>query len=252
MLRPIAFISTYLLLITATPRLAAQPAEAQRHFETGNKCYAEAQYDEALAAYQRVLNAGRASGALYYNMGNTYFRMGELGQAIRYYEKARQLIPENPELAHNLDIARQKADGTGSTSTRSSGGVTLLAALDVEMTFILGLLLYLLGLGAGFYRIWISDSRAWLRAGAWSAAIAGLLIVALALGASLARTMDRRAVVITDQAILYAAPDPGAPRDTTVGEGLMLKLQRRRPAWSEVRLPNGTTGWLRSEVIGDV
>ena len=75
-------------------------------FDEGNQRYQEGDFDGALERYAQILDDGLESGELYYNIGNTYFKLGELGPAILYYERARRLMPGDGDLLANLELAR--------------------------------------------------------------------------------------------------------------------------------------------------
>jgi hypothetical protein len=51
---------------------------------------------------------------------------------------------------------------------------------------------------------------------------------------------------------LQAAPSAGAPSDTTLAEGLVLRVRGRQGAWTGVRLPDGTAGWLQERSIARI
>ncbi len=229
---------------------SAQSAATQRAFAEGNRRYADSAYAAAADAYQRVLHTGYASGALYYNLGNAHFRMGEMGQAIRYYEKARRHRPPTDRLAHNLSVARSRLD-VPSPGT-PTGWMRWLHLVNASQLFGLGLLLYLLGLGLGGATTWLRNATPLSRRVAGSLGLGGLLLVGLALTASWTRTADDRAVVVAGPAPLHATPQASAPTDTTLPEGLMLRRGARQGAWTAVRLPDGTRGWLRSETLGGI
>lgn len=229
-------------------RAEAQPVDARRHFEIGNQRYAQGQYQRAIDAYEAALDTGYVSGALYYNLGNAYFRTGDTGQAILHYEKAQRLLPAHPKLRHSLDVARSRAGLPPPPAPQ--GWHTLATAVDPATVFFIGLILYLLGAGVLGYRLWKRRRPVITPMGAGPLAV-GLLLVALALGASWLGTLDRRAVVVSD-APLYGSPIGDAARDTTLQEGAVLTPLRRQPGWTEVRLSNGRVGWLRAEALADV
>jgi tetratricopeptide (TPR) repeat protein len=239
-----------LVALSALSPAGAQPEAAQRAFAQGNQRYADSAYAEAAEAYQQVLHTGYASGALYYNLGNTYFRLDRLGEAIRYYEKARLHLPATERVEHNLSIARARLDVSAARASAGWGG--WLQVLDASPLFGLGLLLYLLGLGLGGAIVWLRHTNATTRRVAWGLGLSGLLIVGLALAGSWARTADDRAIVVTGSAPLHSAPLANAPADTTLTEGVMLQRGARRGAWTAVRLSDGTRGWLRSETLGGI
>jgi SH3-like domain-containing protein len=82
--------------------------------------------------------------------------------------------------------------------------------------------------------------------------VAGLLLVIVAFGTSYVQSTQRRAVVVSDRAPLRTAPDPAAVSDTTLSEGTLLAVRARRTQWTEVRLADGTRGWVPSRALGDV
>ena len=85
-------------------------AEALSGFTAAAAAYRAEDYDKAAAAYEEVLRGGKESGALYYNLGNSYFKKGSLGKAVLNYERARRLVPRDGDLNFNLEYARAKAN----------------------------------------------------------------------------------------------------------------------------------------------
>jgi len=76
-----------------------------------NPLYNQNQFREAAEIYERAIAGGVENGHLYYNLGNTYFRMGSLPKAILNYVKAQNLLPRNEDVEANLEYAvRQTAD----------------------------------------------------------------------------------------------------------------------------------------------
>ncbi len=65
---------------------------------------------EATTEYETVLANGFRHGQIYYNLGNTYYRQGELGKAIVNYRKARRLLPRNADIVANLKLAKYSTE----------------------------------------------------------------------------------------------------------------------------------------------
>lgn len=238
-------------LLLAFPSPAnAQPSEAQRHFEAGNEHYMQGDYQAAVGAYRAALETGYTSGALYYNLGNAYFRSANLGLAILYYEKARRLLPTHTKLLHSLDVARSAANAPPLPVSR--GWASFVASVNPWTSLLLGLLVYGSSVGWLVYRYWHGAPSAVRRLdGALMSA--GLALIGLALVTSYAQSLDRRTVVIAQTAPLYTRPmDDQAARDTTLSAGAVLRLQRRQPNWSEVELSSGRAGWMRTDALADV
>ena len=66
-------------------------------------------YQKALVRFEKIVQEGGIhNGKLFYNIGNVYFRMDQLGQAILNYRRALQYLPNDPNLLQNLDYARSR------------------------------------------------------------------------------------------------------------------------------------------------
>ena len=85
---------------------AAPVAAQEAFFDEGNRRYQEGDYTGAVELYERILESGLESGELHYNLGNAWFRLGEIGPAILHYERARRIMPRDDDLEANLELAR--------------------------------------------------------------------------------------------------------------------------------------------------
>ncbi|MFC2171820.1 tetratricopeptide repeat protein [Acidobacteriota bacterium] len=66
-------------------------------------------YEKALRRFERLeRDGGLRNGKLYYNIGNTYFRLGDLGRAVLYYRRAEHYLSNDPNLHQNLGYARSR------------------------------------------------------------------------------------------------------------------------------------------------
>ena len=80
----------------------------QNLLERANAEYDKDRYADALQLYLQVAKEEGISSDLYYNIGNTYYRMGDLGHAILYYERALILDPQNDDARTNLEFVNTK------------------------------------------------------------------------------------------------------------------------------------------------
>ena len=82
--------------------------DVQQRFNTGNSQYNDANYLTAIELYESILDDGFESAALYYNLGNAYFRQNYIGQSIWAYNKANKLNSRDKDLIHNLNVANSR------------------------------------------------------------------------------------------------------------------------------------------------
>jgi len=111
------FLSLFILLqplIAAAQDQAQLISEANQFFRqataTGGE-EAKSLYQKALLRFRNVVDSGTENGKLYYNIANTYWRLGNIGQAIVNYRRAEQFMPEDANLKHNLNyVLSQRRD----------------------------------------------------------------------------------------------------------------------------------------------
>jgi tetratricopeptide (TPR) repeat protein len=102
------------LLLTGVA-LGAEPGARERTFlralEVFDAAKTPADYGESAALLESLAANGFRNGAVYYNLGNAYFRAGEYGKAISAYHKARPFRPRDPYLDANFRQAQAVAPG---------------------------------------------------------------------------------------------------------------------------------------------
>lgn len=118
----LAVVLMCLALASPLPASALSAAETQQLFQQatesfrrGNELFrtdpaaAKNSYQAAIVRFERIVEQGGIrNGKLFYNIGNAYFRMDDLGRAILNYRRAAQFIPGDPNLAQNLKYARSR------------------------------------------------------------------------------------------------------------------------------------------------
>ena len=92
---------TLILVFSSSPLFADEAAL----LSTAHKQYEAGHYEEALKVYTEVAQT-IPNGHVYYNIGNCYVRLGEIGKALFYYKKSQRLIPYDPELIANINYVR--------------------------------------------------------------------------------------------------------------------------------------------------
>ena len=230
-------------------------ATASRAFEDGLSAYYDGDYEAALDSFLVAEGTGYRSGALLYNIGNTYFRLNKLGKAIVYYERARMFIPTDELLNHSAKIAQRKTKNRFNVIPRPFWGKwwdRAVAKIGPVWMYFVGLCFYLTAAMFTGVRIWSGSRNDWLRRGIALCLVAGLPFLGAAFIASHSQATHRLAVVIDLQADLRETPSDEAEAGTRVYEGLIVDLLERRNEWVHVGLPDGTTGWLVDDVIEEV
>lgn len=221
----------------------------------GNRLYQEDDFTGAIEAYRSVLDAGFESGDLYFNLGNAWFRAGELGPAILAWERAARLLPGDPDVRANLELARSLTvdDVTPQEAfwlfQLRDGWIHLLPR---DALFGVVALVWLLGGGALVARV-LSREPGRRRIATRTAVASGTLCLLFGTSLLVRETGVTRpdvAIVMSDQVPVQSAPVADADQTLfTVHEGLRVTIERRTEAWAEVTLEDGRVGWVPADAI---
>lgn len=96
-----------ILLLLIANVLNAQ--DEQKIFESANEMYRQQNYEKAIEYYKTLEKYNLISSELFYNLGNSYYKLNKVGPSIYYYEKALKLNPLNKDVQNNLVFARRLA-----------------------------------------------------------------------------------------------------------------------------------------------
>lgn len=76
--------------------------------DQANAAYQRDDFNGALSLYEQAAKEDGTSSLLYYNMGNTHYRLGNMGKAVLCYERALLLDPSNDDARTNLEFVNDK------------------------------------------------------------------------------------------------------------------------------------------------
>jgi tetratricopeptide (TPR) repeat protein len=224
-------------------------------FQQANQRYQADDFAGALEAYEAILGSGFTSADLFYNLGNAYFKTGNLGRSILNYERALRLRPRDPDAQANLELARSLTADDIEPLPRfwvfSAIGwwVELLPRGGLLITVVL---MYLLAAAGLCIRILSRQPKA-TRTGLGLAAGAGLglLLFGLTLLAREGALGGAEWGIILEEEVAVQSA-PSEEDDLTlfrVHEGTKARLDQRTDLWSEIVLEDGKVGWVPSEVL---
>lgn len=231
-------------------------ARADQAFRQANAAYEKTDYAQAADLYRRAIDEGIADSRLYFNYANCLFRQNQLGMAILYYEKARKLDPNDPDIAYNLRFVNaQIQDKVPAPEenflTRALSYAHAAFSINQGLWIELGLFTFL-GLAA-ILCLYVGT--------ALRTALAVLMVVAglgmLTLAPSLAMKIKdqetlRFAIVLKPSVDMYSGPGENFQVLTQVHEGTRFEIVETRGDWVSVKLANGKGGFVRLADLGKV
>lgn len=236
------------ILLQSVVGVAAENKGLEALFSRANQAYGEARFQQAADGYQQLIQAGYENGVLFYNLGNAFFRLNQIGRAILNYERARLLIPRDGDLNFNLRYAHLLVEDIIPESQGfESVKLFWLASMKLEELFWGFAVLNLF-----FWAILLL--RLYLRAD-WNfylllVFLVFWFIVGLSFGIKWYQVETDDRAVILDQAVnVLAGPDAKDTLLFKLHDGTIVNHERTEEGWHLISLPDEKRGWVKAEAI---
>lgn len=230
-------------------------AELPTNWTKANEAYKDKQFSEALKLYEGFIEEGLASAALFYNMGNVYYRQDKIGLAILYYEKALKLSPRDAAVRANLALAQSRqVDQIQALPAffldRWQQG--LQSIFSSNTWSVLGLLLLWAGVGGLIFWLLASVRTQRKRGFIIGSTLLILSIIPfyLSAGRSSFEQNPGTAILLESEYGLRTAPEEESTVILPLHEGVKLLIVDRIGEWMKVQLEDGEQGWLPEEALG--
>lgn len=229
-------------------------AQSNEWFEAGNVAYNDGNYEQALTMYSNIMDSGVESAELYYNMGNTYYKMKQYPKAILYYEKALKLDPGDEDTRTNLEIANlavvDKINVIPQSFVRRwwNSMKSKMSADGWAWTSVAAFALVLLSLFA-----FLMGRRAGLRKIGFFAGLLLLLCLVFSVVFAVENYTDQKrqdeAIVMTPTVNVKSSPNEISVDLFVLHEGAKVRILDNANGWNKIRIADGSVGWLQEETM---
>jgi len=220
----------------------------------GDSAYNREMYTEAISNYEAVLDQGLESAQLYYNLGNAYFNINMLPAAILNYERAKVLAPGDADIAFNLNIANNMITDKIEPVPEIfyiSWWKSLRNSFNLHTWTVVSLGIFLLlVMCAGIF--FLSRNILMRKFAFWSGIFFILFSIA---GFSMTYTKydiqskHLEAIVFDPTITVKSSPNQLGKDLFVIHEGTKVFILEEINEWCNIRIANGSDGWLPAASI---
>ncbi len=210
-----------------------------------------AQYNEALVKYQSIVQEDYHSASLYFNMGNTAYKLNKLALSILYYEKALALDPKDEDILFNINMARELQideveELPSSIFDKLKHEFALIMSSSnwavISIVFLAtALMLFIILMG---------------RFAPWRTTFIGLVITLLfalisTSSAWLTLQVEREsyAILMNPNAYVKSAPLDNSDDTFIIHEGIKVRVLEQYKGWIKIKLADGKVGWIQENQL---
>lgn len=220
----------------------------------GDSAYLRNDYLAAIQIYESLLQQGE-SAEVYYNLGNSYYKSGDIARAILNYERALLLQPGNGDIRFNLEIARAKTvDKVASVPEIFFIGwcKSLINCLSIDAWARWGIvcfILFLVCLCFFFYSKSVRGKKIGFIAGL--VLLVGVVLCNVFAGQQKKELTERsKAIVLSPSVTVRSTPSESGTSLFILHEGHKVEIKDdTMREWKEIRLEDGKVGWLPASTI---
>lgn len=231
---------------------ALQEIDPESLIKKANTHYINKEYVEAISIYESLVKEGFENEELFYNLGNAYYKTGNNGYAILYYEKALKLSPSDEDIIHNLALVNSKLVDKVDSFPKFflfQWWEDLLAFFSLTGWTYSAYILFLLLIASVilyFFAATLSQQKISVISCSVSAILL-ILVVSFTI-IKLNREVNIQSAVIVEPVVtVKLAPDDKSNDAFIIHEGLKVLVEDNIENWLKIRLEDGKIGWLTNE-----
>ena len=219
-----------------------------------DSAYLQEDYTTAISLYESILQQGQAA-EIYYNLGNSYYKLGEIAKSILNYERALHLKPSDDDIKSNLEIARAKTiDKIDEIPDIFfiAWIKALINCMHVDAWAKWAIVTFLLFIMA--FTCFIFASKAEIKKTGF---LLGLLFLVVSVCANIFAhqqkkylTSQKEAIVMSPSLTVRSTPSENGTSLFIVHEGRKVYIKdNTMKDWKEIRLEDGKIGWVLASAI---
>jgi tetratricopeptide (TPR) repeat protein len=229
-------------------------AQNETLFEQGNTLYNDGNYTLAIEKYQTILDNGKHSAELYFNLGNAYYKLNNIAPSIYYYEKALQLAPNDKDILNNIAFARNMTIDDVATIpeigfSKFVNSITNMMSFDAWAMLAVGFLILFVILFLSYYFSYTSVKKRIAFVVSSTSIVFACVSVTIAYHNYNLKKNDKPAIVFAKESQIKSEPNLRSTEAFKLHEGTKVQILDTVNNWKRIKLADGKTGWIVSDDI---
>lgn len=228
--------------------------EAEDKFIKGNELYKSGKFKEAIEIYETLVDNGYSSSELYYNLGNSYYKVDAIGKSILYLERAKKLNSNDEDIDFNLNIARLKTvDKIEALPDFALNRFwkEIVNSMSSNLWAYISIALFIISIFS--LSIFTLNSRSLIKKLSFLSFTVLLLISIIFSIASYQKLQNEKpgksGIIINPTVYVKSAPSESSTDLFILHEGTKVSIQLKDQNWINFKLDDGTEGWIKESEI---
>ncbi len=229
--------------------------DGNKLFNKANGYFNAGQFNQAKEIYTELLDSGYKNATIYYNLGNTYYRLENIPNAVINYERAKLLDPLNEDINFNLKLANLKIIDKFSTLPKLfiiEWYENLLSFANADTWAVVYIISVWLTIILLFLTFWFSfpfNVKKHLFMSSVTAFVFAAICLFFTIKIYYKENAKREAIIFAPSVYIKSSPDNNATDLFILHEGTKIILMDHLNDWYEVKIQNGNVGWIQKNTF---
>ena len=223
-------------------------------FNSGLDLYNQGKYVEAISQFQLIIENGEHSENLYFNLGNSYYKINDIANSIYYFEKALKLNPNDKDILNNLSYSQNmlidKIDKLPVNQV-SEFFHSFSNSLSINQWLLIGIAFLYFFLGAFFLYYFNNKTRA--KKNYFTFSTLFLVLSSIFIFNGIYRFENEKniitAIIFENKIDFRTEPNYRSDVLFNLHEGTKVLVKEELNEWTLIQISDGNTGWIESNSI---
>ncbi len=221
-------------------------------FKSAMSDFVDKEFDGSIQQYEKIIEGGNHSVALYNNLGSAHYEKGDYAHAVLYFEKGLKLSPFNKSILHNLNLTREQLDNDivpipeFFLARLWKYFFSLLSSNVWLMLSLLTLCMCVYAFGIWLLHAVRSRKKKGFIAGS-CLLVLGIVMFFLSKSQASFQHQSRTGIVLASAIPLKSAPEEANEPIMILEPGVKLYIIDEIGEYEKVKLENGQIGWVSKE-----
>ena len=234
--------------------LVSSQTNGTEYFNNGVDLYNNGKYEEAIVQFKSIIENGEHSETLYFNLGNSFYKINDIANSIYFYEKALILSPKDKDILNNLAYSQNMLiDKIEKLPTNQVSDFLnyISKILNMQQWVIIGLVFWYIFLVTFLLYFFNTKTISKKNYFTFSAIFFSLSILFIFIGINRFENKKNTisAIIFENKIDFRAEPNFRSEILFNLHEGTKVIIKEELNEWGLVEISDGNSGWIELKSI---
>ncbi len=239
------------------PKRPVEELSTDELWGIANNAYINNKFSKAVKFYEEIESRGLVSQPLYYNMGNGYFKQGDVAKSLLYYHRALKFDPSDSDTRYNIEVAQAETKDNIESVPQFilvEWNEAISSSLSITCWSVISLVAWAVLVGSIILFL-LSKQLTRRKRGFYGALISAIVIfisTSYAIAERNEVVNNREAIVMSQSLSAKSSPTSTSKDLFILHAGTKVGILSSLEGWSEIVIADGRQGWVEDKLLEEI